>query len=100
MLLLLVWERVDIVRVGYQIERLKAEKVLLERERDELHVRLSALTSPERIARAASERLSMTLPEKGQVVLVHLEPELPAPRWIGEEGEVRLAKHVPSRRLR
>ena len=45
LVLLFVWERVDIVRIGYHIERLKAQKVLLERERDELRVKLSGLTA-------------------------------------------------------
>ena len=48
MTLLFVWERVDIVRIGYHIERLKSQKVVLERERDELRVKLSALTAPEK----------------------------------------------------
>ena len=101
MILLFVWERVDVVRLGYQIERLKSQKVLFERERDELRVRLSSLTAPERIARAASEKLSMVLPEKGQVVLVHLEPEPPThPAMHDAEGEVRLAKNVPLRRIK
>ena len=99
MTLLFVWERVDIVRLGYHIERLKSQKVLLERERDELRVKLSSLTSPERIARAASEKLSMVLPEKGQIILVHLEPESPiVPHQDPEQGEVRIAKNMPARR--
>jgi cell division protein FtsL len=101
MILLFVWERVDVIRLGYHIERLKSQRVLLERERDELRVRLSSLTSPERIARAATEKLSMVLPEKGQVVLVHLEPEpLAPPLPHGEDGEVQLAKNVPVRRAK
>ena len=48
-----VWERVDVVRLGYQIERLKTQKVLLERERDQLQVKFSVLTAPERIAKVA-----------------------------------------------
>ena len=52
-----VWERVDIVCIGYHIERLKAQKVPFERERDELQVKLSGLTVPERIARLASDKL-------------------------------------------
>lgn len=101
MILLFVWERVDVVRLGYHIERLKSQKVLLERERDELRVRLSSLTSPERIARSAAERLSMVQPEKGQIVLVHLEPEPPAvPPSHDAEGEVRVAKNIPVRRMK
>ncbi len=101
MTLLFVWERVDVVRLGYQIERLKSQKVLLERERDELRVKLSSLTSPERIARAASDKLSMVLPEKGQVILVHLEPEPPPTlQPDSQQGEVRVAKNMPVRRSR
>lgn len=101
MIFLFVWERVDVVRLGYHIERLKSQKIVLERERDELRVKLSSLTSPERIARAATDKLSMVLPEKGQVVLVHLEPDDPTiQRPPTEEGEVRLAKNVPIRRMK
>ena len=80
LVLLFVWERVDIVRIGYHIERLKTQKVLLERERDELQVKLSGLTAPERIARLASDKLGMMQPEKGQVVVINIEPEAPPHR--------------------
>ena len=56
-----VWERVDMVRLGYQIERLKQERTTLERERDELRVKLSMLSAPDRIAKVASEKLGMAL---------------------------------------
>ncbi|MCC6139534.1 MAG: cell division protein FtsL [Nitrospira sp.] len=65
-----VWERVDTVRLGYQVERLKHEKVVLERERDELKVKFSALSSPDRIAKVATEKFGMSLPQPGQVVMV------------------------------
>jgi len=65
-----VWERVDIVRLGYHIERLKAQKVLLERERDQLQVKVSALMAPERIAKVATDKLGMVPPQQGQVLIV------------------------------
>lgn len=99
LVLLFVWERVDIVRIGYQIERLKAQKVTLERERDELRVKLSGFTAPERIARLATDKLGMMQPEKGQVVVIHIEPESPM-NPIAAEGEVRIAKNVVTRRSR
>ena len=71
LLLLFVWERVDIVRVGYRIEQLKTHKVVLQREQDELRVTVSALTAPDRIARAATEKLGMVPPQPGQVVMVN-----------------------------
>lgn len=92
-LLLYVGERVDIVRVGYDTERLKAQRLILQREHDELRVKVSALTSPDRIARAATERLGMTPPQQGQVVLVRLEPQ--APNGQQPSPEIRLAKHEP-----
>lgn len=87
-----VWERVDLVRVGYKIERLKEQKVALQRERDELRLRVSALTSPERIARAATERLAMAPPARGQVVVVKLERETSTGGRPARQ-EIRLAKN-------
>ncbi len=92
LLLLYVWERVDLVRLGYSVQQLEAKHRVLEREHDELKVRASTLTAPERIARVATERLGMVRPEQGQVVLVKLDgasPSQPPPLT----GEVRLAKN-------
>ncbi len=99
LILLFVWERVDIVRIGYHIERLKAQKVLLERERDELRVKLSTYTALERLARVASDKLGMVQPEKGQVVVVNVEPEAPAAPMVAE-GEIRVAQNLVARRGR
>jgi cell division protein FtsL len=71
---LFVWERVDIVRVGYRVERLKVEKTKLERERDQLRVKVSSLSAPDRIAKVATEQLGMVPPQKGQVIMVQLRP--------------------------
>lgn len=87
-----VWERVDMVRVGYQIERLKHDKVMLERERDELRVKFSALSAPDRIAKVASERLGMVLPQQGQVIMVQSRPD-GAPSPHAAPVEVRIAKN-------
>lgn len=92
LLFVFVWERVDVVRVGYQIERLKTQKVLLERERDQLQVKFSALTAPERIAKVATEKLGLVPPQQGQVLMVHLPGDVPG-RSIPSVTQVRLAKH-------
>jgi len=91
-----VWERVDVVRLGYQIERLKTQKVLLERERDQLQVKFSSLTAPERIAKVATEKLGLVPPQQGQVFTVRQQPESPVPT--PEVEQVRVAKHVAVRR--
>lgn len=94
-----VWERVDVVRVGYQIERLKAQKLLLERERDQLQVKFSALTAPERIAKVATDKLGMIPPQQGQVLMVHLQTDQPmqASPVISSEP-VRIARNTTSGR--
>lgn len=90
MLLLFVWERVDIVRVGYRVEQLKIQRIALQREQDELRVKVSALTAPDRIARAATEKLGMVPPQPGQVVMVSAADPMPA---VGDRPpEVRVAK--------
>ena len=87
-----VWERVDMVRVGYQIERLKHDKVVLGRERDELRVKFSVLSAPDRIAKVASEKLGLGLPQQGQVIMVQSRPDGgPGPRVA--PVEVRLARN-------
>jgi len=96
-LLLYVWERVDVVHVGYHIEQLKIQKVMLERERDELRLKVSTLTSPDRIAKAATEKLGMLPPQQGQVRLVRLEPDTPVNKEPIVAMELKLAKHDPVR---
>lgn len=72
-----VWERVDVVRLGYSIERLKTQKILLERERDQLQVKFSALTAPERIAKVATDKMGLFPPQQGQVFILHPQPDRP-----------------------
>lgn len=93
-----VWERVDVVRLGYQIERLKTRKVLLERERDQLQVKFSALMAPERIAKVATEKLGLVPPQQGQVLMVHEPSDIPGLSLPPVE-QVRLARHVSTGRV-
>jgi cell division protein FtsL len=93
-----VWERVDVVRVGYQIERLKIQKVLLERERDQLQVKFSALSAPERIAKVATEKLGLVPPQQGQVLMVHQSGEVPSLSSPPVE-QVRLARQETTGRV-
>ncbi len=88
-----VWERVDVVRLGYQIERLKTRKVLLERERDQLQVQFSALMSPERIAKVATEKFGLVPAQQGQILIVRAQEEVPSPLFPSVE-QVRLARNV------
>ncbi len=90
-----VWERVDMVRVGYQIERLKRDKTTLERQRDELKVQFSTLSASGRIVRVATKELGMSLPQQGQVILVQFRPGSMQPVAVADVSpvEVRVAKN-------
>ena len=92
-----VWERVDVVRLGYQIERSKSQKILLERERDQLQVKFSALMAPERIAKVATEKLGLAPPQQGQVLMVHQPGENPSMSSPPVE-QVCVARHISSGR--
>jgi cell division protein FtsL len=91
-----VWERVDVVRLGYRIERLKTEKISLERERDQLQVKVSTLTAPERIAKVATDKLGMVPPQQGQVFIIHPQQDrqLSSPPL----QEMRIARTMPTAR--
>ena len=87
----------DVVRLGYHIERLKTQKVLLERERDQLQVKFSALTAPERIAKVATDKLGLTPPQQGQVFIIH--PQRPCRYWQRRRlKQVRVCSQMPTRR--
>ena len=90
-----VWERVDMVRVGYQIERLKRDRTILERQRDELRVKVSALSASGRIAKLATTELDMHLPQQGQVILVQSRPSAIQPVAVANvvPVAVRVAKN-------
>jgi len=94
-----VWERVDVVRIGYHIERLKRDKAVLERQRDELRVKFSALSASDRVAKLATEKLGMSLPQQGQVVVVQSRPSGVHPSAVALV-DLKVAKNdLPSGRL-
>jgi cell division protein FtsL len=69
-LLLYVGGKVQIVKLGYQIEVLEREKHDLERENRSLLIEASSLSSPARIEEIAIQRLGMVRPAKENVVIV------------------------------
>jgi cell division protein FtsL len=65
-----VWQRVQVIKVGYEIEALKKEKAELLRENNDLQIEESTLTSPERIESIADTDIGMHTPVSGQIVMV------------------------------
>lgn len=69
-LILYVAGKVNIVKLGYQIEALEREKKELERANRALTIEASSLSSPARIEEIATKRLGMIRPAKENVVVV------------------------------
>jgi len=69
-LLFYVWQHIQVVRLGYEIERLKGERTaLIQRER-ELSLEVAQLKSLKRVEEIAKGDLGLTSPTPGQVVFV------------------------------
>jgi cell division protein FtsL len=70
MMLLIVWQSVQVRKVGYEIEALKKEKAEYARVNKNLQIETATLTSPDRIESLARDEIGMTVPVDKQIVLV------------------------------
>lgn len=69
-LMVYVGGKVQIMRLGYQIEELEKQKRDLERMNRSLQIEASSLSAPGRIEEIAVKRLGMIRPAKENVVVV------------------------------
>jgi cell division protein FtsL len=69
-LLLYVWQHIQVVRIGYQTERLRAERVGLVQEGKALKVELSRLRSLTRVEEVVRHELGMVSPVPGQILFL------------------------------
>ncbi len=65
-----VWLRLQVVRMGYVLSTTSKLQARLEQENRELKVELATLTSPDRLETLARKRLGLVTPEKGQVIVL------------------------------
>ena len=75
--LLYVWMQIDLLRVGYDIERLEKKKAVLESQHEALRFQWSQMTSPQRIAKEATSKLGLQIPKSGQIVMVSFDADGP-----------------------
>ena len=68
--LLLVWQRLRVVQLGYVLSTAAKLERRLEQENRELRVELATLTAPERVENMAKKRLGLRDPQAKQVVLL------------------------------
>jgi len=65
-----VWLRLQVVRMGYVLSTASKLQSRLEQENRELKVELATLTTRDRLDEMARRRLGLTPPQKGQVVVL------------------------------
>jgi cell division protein FtsL len=65
-----VWLRLQVVRMGYVLSTTSKLEARLEQENRELKVELATMTSPDRLEELARRRLGLVMPEKGQVIVL------------------------------
>jgi cell division protein FtsL len=76
-LMLYVGGKVQIMRIGYQINELEKQRQELERANRALQIEASSLSAPARIEEIAVRRLGMVRPAKDNIVVVKRRPEGP-----------------------
>jgi cell division protein FtsL len=66
------WSRMQIVRMSYEIHKLRGSEKAIESENEKLRIRLARLKSPKRLEKIAEERFQLKKPGPQQVwVIVH-----------------------------
>jgi cell division protein FtsL len=70
------WQHFELLRHGYQIERLQREKTAEEETDRRLRLEIETLKSPKRIEKLATERLHLVTPSADDAVVI--ERVLPA----------------------
>lgn len=69
-----VWQHIQVLRLGYVLEDLRARRAILLQEQKTLTIEFARLTALSRIEAMARGRLEMETPRPGQVIV------LPEPR--------------------
>jgi cell division protein FtsL len=65
-----VWQHIQVVRFGYQIEHLQGERIALIRQEKGLRFEVARLKSLRRVEEIARHQLGFTSPRPDQVILV------------------------------
>ncbi len=66
----LIWQRLQVLNIGYSIEQMEAQKKELLREKKALQIEIATLSAPERIEVIASNHLGLTTPDRKNIYVV------------------------------
>ena len=77
-LLFSAWQHFELLRHGYQIERMQQERSSEEEINRHLRLEIETLRAPKRIEKIAREQLHLVAPRRGQAIVIE-RVTLPAP---------------------
>ncbi len=69
-LLFSAWQHFEMLRHGYQIERMQQERAAEEEINRHLRLEVETLKSPRRIERIATEELNLVAPARGKAIVI------------------------------
>jgi len=69
-LLVSAWQHFELLRHGYQIERLQQERAAEEEINRHLRLEAETLRAPRRIEKIATEQLHLVAPARGQAIVI------------------------------
>jgi cell division protein FtsL len=81
--------KVQIMRLGYQLDELEKQKQDLERANRSLQIEASSLSAPGRIEEIAVKRFGMVRPPKENIVVVRRKASPGAARQHADDGAER-----------
>ena len=70
MLLFSAWQHFELLRHGYQIERMQQERAAEEEINRHLRLEIETLKAPKRIEKIATEQLHLVAPSRGQAIVI------------------------------
>jgi cell division protein FtsL len=68
--LFLVWARIQVIQLGYEVSRIRKNTRDLAQQRDLLEAEVASLKSPKRLSEIASQVFGMRLPMGDEVVIL------------------------------
>jgi cell division protein FtsL len=69
-LLFSAWQHFELLRHGYQIERMQQERAAEEEINRHLRLEIETLKAPKRIEKIATEQLHLVAPSRGQSIVI------------------------------
>jgi cell division protein FtsL len=77
-LLFSAWQHFELLRHGYQIERMQQERAQEEEISRHLRLEIETLRAPKRIEKIATEQLHLVAPTRGQAIVIErVTPPVP-----------------------